>query len=142
MNGTILASKGFGDLVRQNVCEDGFDELKIALLGFKSEERDPDLLVDSDDFSAIGTRTELFAFGEPLHDKLRINVIGTVGPWCEGEIHQILEEGCEVQARVGLFLASTHKINRKKIDRSQASETPDIKKTVKNLSDAELRPNM
>ena len=78
MNGTRLTSKVFGDLVRQIVFEYDLEETKIASMMFRREVWDLDLLVDADEFFAVGTRTKLFKFGD-LDDVFRINLIGMIG---------------------------------------------------------------
>ena len=52
---------------------------------FRSEVWDLDLLVHGDDFFAVGTRTELFAFAEHVDDAFRTSLIGMTGPRCDGK---------------------------------------------------------
>ena len=63
--------------MRQSVSEYSLDEIKIALMVFRSEQRTPDSLVHDDEFFAVDTRTELFTFGENLDDKFWINLSGS-----------------------------------------------------------------
>ena len=55
----------------------GPDDIKIALMMFRSEQRDPDSLVHDDEYFAVDTRIELFTLGENLDDKFRINLSGS-----------------------------------------------------------------
>ena len=130
--------------MRQNIFKYCLDEINIALLVFRSEERDPDLFVHvhGGDHFAVGTRTELFAFGENIDDKFRINLIGMVSRVCERSAIKFLKTVSKFKHELGFSWRGDERhvidiLTLFNLERCKASETFCMKDTVKNLSNAE-----
>ena len=85
---------------------------------------------------AVGTRTELFAFGEHLDDKFRINLIGMIGLVCEEHSIKIFKTVARFKHELGFTWRRDERhvndfLTLLNPEGSKASETLCTKDTVK-----------